>query len=123
MGLLQKLFPGKTAAVKQAAAFFETLNYRPIFHDWRGAIYEQEQVRAAIDALARHTAKLEFTIQGSAKQTMQGKLPGSGGRSAGAPARRRQAVLRQGHIHRHSRRSDPRIYKRAQQDSLQGELE
>ena len=74
MGLLQKLFPGKTAAVKQAAAFFETLNYRPIFHDWRGAIYEQEQVRAAIDALARHTAKLEFTIQGSAKQTMQGKL-------------------------------------------------
>ena len=74
MGLLEKLFPGKTAAVKQAATFFETLNYRPIFHDWHGAIYEQAQVRAAIDALARHTSKLAFTIHGSAKPTLQTKL-------------------------------------------------
>ena len=74
MGLLEKLFPGKTAAVKQAATYFEALNYKPVFHDWRGAIYEQEQVRAAIDALARHTSKLAFTIHGSAKPMLQTKL-------------------------------------------------
>lgn len=74
MGLLQKLFPGRTAAVKQAASYFETLNYVPVFHDWRGAIYEQEQVRAAIDALARHTGKLAFSVQGSAKPSLQVKL-------------------------------------------------
>lgn len=74
MGLLQKLFPGKTAAVKQAANFFETLNYRPVFKDWRGAIYEQAQVRAAIDALARHTSKLAFTVNGAAKPALQTKL-------------------------------------------------
>ena len=66
MGLLQKLFPGRTAAVKNAATFFETLNYTPAFRDWRGAIYEQFQVRSAIDALARHSSKLGFTVQGSA---------------------------------------------------------
>ena len=74
MGLLQKLFPGKVAAVKNAAEYFEALNYRPVFHSWRGAIYEQEQVRAAIDALARHTSKLAFTVQGSAKPSLQTRL-------------------------------------------------
>ena len=69
MGLLEKLFPGK-----KAATYFEALNYKPVFHDWRGAIYEQEQVRAAIDALARHTSKLAFTIHGSAKPMLQTKL-------------------------------------------------
>ena len=74
MGLLQKLFPGKTAAVKNAASYLEALNYMPVFHSWQGAIYEQEQVRAAIDALARHTSKLAFTIRGSAKPALQTQL-------------------------------------------------
>ena len=74
MGLLQKLFPGRTAAVHNAATYFQALNYRPVFTNWRGAIYEQEQVRAAIDALARHTSKLAFTIQGAAKPSLQVKL-------------------------------------------------
>ena len=74
MGLLEKLFPGRTAAVKEAATYFETLNYTPVFRSWKGAIYEQELVRSAIDALARHTSKLEFTIQGSAKPMLQNKL-------------------------------------------------
>lgn len=74
MSLLQKLFPGRTATVKQAASYFETLNYTPAFRDWRGAIYEQEQVRAAIDALARHTGKLAFSVHGAAKPTLQTKL-------------------------------------------------
>lgn len=74
MGLLQKLFPGRTAAVKAAATYFETLNYTPVFRDWRGAMYEQELVRSAIDALARHTSKLEFSVQGTAKPSLQTKL-------------------------------------------------
>lgn len=74
MGLLQKLFPNKTAVVKNATDYFEALNYSPVFHSWRGAIYEQEQVRAAIDALSRHTSKLAFTVQGSAKPSLQTRL-------------------------------------------------
>ena len=74
MGLLQRLFPGKTAAIKQAATYFETLNYTPVFRNWRGCLYEQQQVRSAIDALARHTSKLAFTVQGSAKPSLQNKL-------------------------------------------------
>ena len=74
MGLLQRLFPNRTAAVKAAATYFETLNYTPVFRDWRGAMYEQELVRSAIDALARHTSKLEFSVQGSAKPSLQTKL-------------------------------------------------
>lgn len=74
MSLFDKLFPGRTAAVKQAATYFETLNYSPVFRDWRGAIYEQMQVRSAIDALARHTSKLAFTIDGAAKPALQTKL-------------------------------------------------
>lgn len=74
MGLLQKLFPGRTAAVKQAASFFETLNYAPAFTSWRGAIYEQEQVRAAISALARHSSKLAFTMTGAARPTLRTQL-------------------------------------------------
>lgn len=74
MGLFQKLFPGKTAA-KQAMSYFQTLNmYTPSFTDWRGAIYESELVRSAIDALARHSAKLAFTASGAAKPALQNKL-------------------------------------------------
>lgn len=74
MGLLERLFPGRTAAVKQAATYFEALNYTPVFRSWKGAMYEQELVRSAIDALARHSSKLEFNITGSAKPALQNKL-------------------------------------------------
>lgn len=74
MGLFQKLFPGKTAA-KQAANYFQTLNmYIPAFTSWRGAIYESDRVRSAIDALARHTSKLAFTVSGAAKPALQTQL-------------------------------------------------
>lgn len=75
MGLFQKLFPGRVATGKQAAQFFQTLNaYTPVFTNWHGMIYEQAQVRAAIDALARNTAKLQITIKGAAKPSLQTKL-------------------------------------------------
>lgn len=75
MGLFQKLFPGRTAAVKQAASYFQTLNmYTPAFTSWQGAVYEHMHVRKAIDALARNSSKLELIIQGAAKPALQNKL-------------------------------------------------
>lgn len=74
MGLFQKLFPGRTVQ-KDALSYFQTLNmYDPVFTNWRGAMYEQAQVRSAIDALARNSAKLEPVIQGAAKPALQTKL-------------------------------------------------
>lgn len=75
MGLFEKLFPKKTALAKDAVTYFQTLNaYNPTFISWNGAIYESLQVRSAIDALARHSSKLEMTIQGSAKPALRTKL-------------------------------------------------
>ncbi|MBR4907770.1 MAG: phage portal protein [Bacteroidales bacterium] len=75
MGLFEKIFPNKTAELKDAAVLFQTLNgYTPVFKSWNGAIYESLLVRAAIDALARHTAKLKPEISGSARPILQTKL-------------------------------------------------
>ena len=75
MGLFEKLFPNKTAQTKDAAVLFQTLNgYTPVFKSWNGAIYESLLVRAAIDALARNTAKLRPEISGSARPTLRTTL-------------------------------------------------
>ena len=77
MGLFEKLF-GKSEEQKerqQAMTAFRLLNgYMPVFHTWRGSIYESELVRAAIDAKSRHRSKLQLTIQGTAKPSLQSKL-------------------------------------------------
>ena len=54
---------------------FRLLNgYTPVWHSWGGEIYESELVRAAIDARARHISKLQITVQGTAKPSLQTKL-------------------------------------------------
>ena len=54
---------------------FKLLNgYAPVWHSWGGEIYESELVRAAIDARARHISKLQITVQGTAKPSLQTKL-------------------------------------------------
>ena len=54
---------------------FRLLNgYTPVWHSWGGEIYESELVRAAIDARARHISKLQITVQGTAKPSLQNKL-------------------------------------------------
>lgn len=54
---------------------FKLLNgYTPVWHSWGGEIYESELVRAAIDARARHISKLQITVQGTAKPSLQSKL-------------------------------------------------
>ena len=75
MGLFEKLFPNKTAEVKEATVVFQALNgYTPVFKTWNGAIYESLLVRAAIDALARHTSKLNPEMMGSAKPALRNRL-------------------------------------------------
>lgn len=80
MGLLDSIFrPDKNRAeqeaLKSAKATFKTLTaYRPAFTTWRGAIYESDLVRAAIDARARHISKLKVEVHGAAKPGLQAKL-------------------------------------------------
>lgn len=80
MSLFEKIFRPKQAkesqkALKEAEGFFHTLrNYRPVFTDWNGEIYESELVRAAIDARARHISKLKASVYGTAQRGLQTKL-------------------------------------------------
>lgn len=79
MGLFEKIFGSREQEKErqQAMTAFRLLNgYVPVFHTWRGSIYESELVRAAIDAKSRHRSKLQLTIQGSAKPALQTKLRG-----------------------------------------------
>jgi len=72
MGLIDRLF-GKPKATGSGTgdSRFETLTaYSPVFTSWGGQIYESELVRAAVDARARHVAKLQYTMEGSARQKL-----------------------------------------------------
>lgn len=54
---------------------FKMMNgYEPKFTSFGGDIYEQELVRAAINARATHISKLKFDISGSARPALQTKL-------------------------------------------------
>ena len=71
MGLFDKLFRPQRER-KRADEYFKTLTaYRPVFHDWRGELYESALVRAAIDARARHISKLKVETVGTAKPELQ----------------------------------------------------
>ena len=79
MNLFEKIFrPDKakeSEKVIQASTTFKTLDgYKPVFHDWRGELYESELVRAAIDAKARHISKLKVETFGTALPALQTKL-------------------------------------------------
>ena len=59
MGLIDRLF-GKPKAMPAGESYFDTFTaYTPTFTSWGGKIYESELVRAAVDARARHVAKLK----------------------------------------------------------------
>ena len=74
MGLLEKLFPKKYRTTIQADRWEPLTAYRAAFTSWRGEIYEFDQVRSAIDTLARNTGKLQIEMPGSAKGKMRTKL-------------------------------------------------
>lgn len=79
MGLFERIFRPKEAtkseqAVNKGINFLELNNYRPVFSDWKGEIYENELVRAAIDARARHMSKLKVEMRGTAQPSLQKKM-------------------------------------------------
>lgn len=76
MSLFDKIFGFKRLERdEEAVRTFKLLTgYSPAFRTWGGEIYESELVRAAIDARARHISKLNVTIQGTAKPSLQTKL-------------------------------------------------
>ena len=66
MGLFEALFGRKK--VEPVSSSFQTLTaYQPAFRSWGGQIYESELVRAAVDAIARHAAKLQYSMEGTAR--------------------------------------------------------
>lgn len=77
MSFIDKLL-GKnkeTEEVLKSREVFKVVSaYSPVFHDWRGEIYESMLVRAAIDARARHVSKLKVEFRGTAKPDLTAKL-------------------------------------------------
>ena len=67
MGLFDAIFGKKKAQEPQSVAYQTLTAYQPAFRNWGGQIYESELVRAAIDAKARHAAKLRYTMEGTAR--------------------------------------------------------
>lgn len=73
MGLIDRIFGRAPKADNGGGAStrFETLTaYSPVFTSWSGQIYENEMVRAAMDAKARHVCKLQYQIKGTARQKL-----------------------------------------------------
>lgn len=77
MGIIDKIL-GKSKEVEKvidAANTFRLVSaYDPVFHDFRGEIYESMLVRAAIDARARHISKLKVEFNGTAKPDLTARL-------------------------------------------------
>ncbi len=75
MGLLDRIFGRKAVKANGAAwqgSTFETLTaYRPAFSTWGGQMYENELIRAVIDARARHISKLRPEFFGVAKPALK----------------------------------------------------
>jgi hypothetical protein len=69
MGLFEAIF-GRRKDEPQGVAYQTLTAYQPVFRTWGGQIYESEMVRAAIDAHARHAAKLKYSIEGTARQKL-----------------------------------------------------
>lgn len=77
--LFEKIFRPKEATKSKRAeqnySVFKELNaYHPVFTDAKGEIYEQELIRSAIDARARHISKLKVEMVGSAQPSLQSKM-------------------------------------------------
>lgn len=77
MGILDKIFgktPQSQEVINKGNTFKFVTGYEPVFHDWRGEIYESMLVRAAIDARSRHISKLKIDFPGTAKPDLSAKL-------------------------------------------------
>lgn len=73
MGLIDALF-GRLRQPRLGNFWQTVTGYSPVFTTWDGQMYESELVRAAIDALARHSGKLEVTVSGAANPRLRVRL-------------------------------------------------
>lgn len=74
MGFFDKLF-GRAPKEPKNEGYFKMLNgYSPVFMSWDGRLYENELVRASVDAIARHASKLQIVVKGMANQPLQTQL-------------------------------------------------
>lgn len=77
MSLLEKIFPlakENPRTMIEQTMFKSLTAYQPHFTTWNGALYENELVRSAIDARARHISKLKIEVMGSAQPKLQRRL-------------------------------------------------
>lgn len=74
MGLFEKIFPKKYRSPIGYERWESLTAYSTAFRSWKGELYEFDQVRAAIDTLARNTSKLRVELTGTAKGKMRTKL-------------------------------------------------
>ncbi len=74
MGLFEKLFPKKYQYPTGTQKWDSLTAYKAAFTTWRGEIYEFDQVRSAIDTLARNTGKLQIEMPGTAKGKLRTRL-------------------------------------------------
>lgn len=75
MGLFDKIF-GRAPKPqgKYEGSFVALTGHTPHFSRYGGDIYEREIIRAIINAIATHCAKLKVEVQGSARPALQNKL-------------------------------------------------
>lgn len=74
MGLFDYLFPKKERHFREETEFHTLTAYSPHFTSWEGCIYENELVRASIDAIARHFSKMVVEFHGSAQPSLISEL-------------------------------------------------
>lgn len=74
MGLFDFLFSKKEQQIRAETEFRTLTAYAPHFTAWDGCVYENELVRASIDAIARHFSKLVVEFHGAAQPVLMNRL-------------------------------------------------
>ena len=67
MGLIESILGRRKGGDQQSVGYQTLTAYKPAFRTWNGRIYESELVRSAVDAKARHAAKLQYSMHGTAR--------------------------------------------------------
>ena len=75
MGQFDFIFGNRPKTDERQVETFKMLNgYTPRFTSYSGELYENDQVRAAINARATHVSKLKVELHGSARPALRAKM-------------------------------------------------
>ena len=75
MSLFDTLFKNRPKTVGRYEGVYKMLNgYTPVFTTRGGGVYENELIRAVINAKASHISKLKVELKGAARPKLQSKL-------------------------------------------------